>query len=178
MKTQAWRPAAVSTSDTDKKEGLYIDEMVQFYETENRATSEVPAAAAFIMAIEFVSRGYPFEIREVETQEVVLSSNGRRLEGSHGMLQAMTDSAVMLDGIVKRHLRDFSEQIQASIREGMQEARAKAMALPAPVSSSAPAASGTTSVAEVTSEVGTPERGVAADVSAVEVAGPETTGVA
>jgi hypothetical protein len=158
MKTQAWRPAAVSTSDA-KKEGLYLDELVHFYETETRATSEVPAAAAFIMAIEFVSRGFPFEIREVETQEVVLSSNGRRLDGSHGMMQAMTDSAVMLDGIVKRHLRDFAEQVQTSIREGMQEARAKALALAAP----APKAEG-----EVHTTAGTPEQAVDSDVKGAE----------
>jgi hypothetical protein len=170
MKTQAWRPAAVSTSDA-KKEGVYLDELVHFYETETRATSEVPAAAAFIMAIEFVSRGFPFEIREVESQEVVLSSNGRRLEGSHGMMQAMTDSAVMLDGIVKRHLRDFAEEVQTSIREGMQEARAKALSLAAPAPK-----------AEVPTATGTPEQPVASDVKdaetkvEAEAVNPETPG--
>lgn len=177
MKTQAWRPAAVSTSEPKKKDGLYLDEMVHFYESENRATTEVPAAAAFIMAIEFVSRGYPFEIREVETQEVVLSSNGRRLDGSHGMLQAMTDSAVMLDGIVKRHLRDFSEQIQATIREGVKEAREKALALPAPASPTAPATLATPVASEVPLDARTAEQGVAADGKTSDVASLETPGL-
>jgi hypothetical protein len=130
MKTQAWKPS--TTSDTPKQ-GIYVDELVQFCEISSGAVGEIPAVAAFLLAVELVAKKQPFEIRDIESFEVWLKSDGEKLSGAHSMQQVIHDTAEILDAIVNKNVKVFADNLRnvidqsaAALRQQVQSARPEA----------------------------------------------------
>ena len=114
MKTQAWTPP--SAPEIAEKAGLFVDDLVQLTEIDTRVTGELPVVAAFVMALELISRKRPFEIRDTATFNLWLGFDGSKMEGPGSIQQMMHDTAIIFDAIVGRNLKDFADRAMESFR--------------------------------------------------------------
>jgi hypothetical protein len=75
------------------------------------------------MAVEMIAKKQAFEIRDLENFEVWLKSDGEKLSGSHSMHQLVHDTAEILDAIVKKNVKEFSDNVRSLIQQSAPASR-------------------------------------------------------